>query len=206
MTLARPTRSWFWKRSRRRSANSTRGRDHESEEADFHTPQRPVNQRVVETGEPKRQGRDQRRVGREPLGDSPHDHQVGGQDQHPGKHYEERRLRFGDRQQVEARHPQSPEEVGIAFDRSLPRVPDEAVAFGQIARVAHRDHRIVEQREVLLAVRAKGGPCDKNERAGQTDDDWRRERPSAPFPPTLVRRNAYPDYSQRVRYRASHNL
>jgi hypothetical protein len=72
----------------------------------------------------------------------------------------ERRVRGCERKRVERRHHERHARVADALHRLAARVPHQAVAVRQVSRVAQRDHGVVPEQEVPLALDHDAGALD----------------------------------------------
>src|SRR5688500_17000918 len=70
---------------------------------------------------------------------------------------------------MQHRHPKRPERIGEALDGVADGVVDEAVTVREVARVAHRDHGVVEQNDVAL-------PADGERLSPRVDQRYDDER------------------------------
>jgi hypothetical protein len=88
----------------------------------------------------------------DPFSQPSSDEQIGDEQRHGQNLYGAAGFRRGQRQCMKRRHEQHPQRVRVPFDRPLANVPDETVAVDEVSGVAHRDHGIVAQGEIPLAV------------------------------------------------------
>ena len=77
-------------------------------------------------------------------------------------------------QQMHQGHQGHPARIGEPLD-PFTRVPNRSMAGRQIARVGHRDHRIVEEHKIAFAVDHKAGPLNEAGRIEQEEDDEGRK-------------------------------
>jgi hypothetical protein len=63
---------------------------------------------------------------------------------------------------VEHGHPHGPKQIRKAFNGRFARIPDETMPGGQISRVPHRNHGVVEEREVPDVADRKRGAEDED--------------------------------------------
>ncbi len=161
--------------------------DQQRQQANLHALETPVVDRKVEGGETHcRQGhRDA--VIRQVLGYPLHEVEIRQQQKGRGDLNEETALRRSYRQKVRQSHVQGPERVCEALDRRAGEIPHETVPIRQAAGVPHRNHGVVEQREITLAVDDKARPVDERSRiAGGRQDQSSEENGS------FVRSGHYP--------------
>jgi len=76
-----------------------------------------------------------------------------------------------DREKVEDRQNQGVAEVGESLDRFLSDVPDETLSGGEVRRVSHADHRVVDQTEVDDTVDIDSGAQDEGEVYGERGEE-----------------------------------
>ena len=113
-------------------------------------------------------GHAERDLADEEQADRQHD---GGRDLH-----DKARLRRLEWEEVDRRHVENPRRVGVSLDRLSAWIPHQAVPVGEVSRVSHRDHRVVEQREVPLAGDDKARAIDEQRGIHEEQTDHPPER------------------------------
>ena len=124
-----------------------RGRGEEREDADLHALQAPGQQREVEAGEGDGAEGGELRAFRHLKRDPPDEAERPEYAQRAGDLDRQTDDVSSDRQQMEERHVQHPQRVRIPLHSRSARVPHQTVALGQVPRVAHGDHAVVEEAE-----------------------------------------------------------
>ena len=156
------------------------GARQERQQADLHAAQRPVDQGEGEGREEDREepGPAPPRAGEEPRRRRHHP-DLGEEDERPRDHHCERGLRERQRQEVDRRHPQRPQQIGISLHRRhLARVPDQPMPRRQVVGVAHGDHGVVEQGVVALPADREAGAHDEE---GVEDERTEADQPPEEF-------------------------
>src|SRR6187431_9691 len=76
---------------------------------------------------------------------------------------------------MQQRHPERPQEVRVALDGRSAGVPDQPMSGGEVTRVGHRDHRVVEEGEIGLAVNVESRAGNERQAQRQLSGDGQRE-------------------------------
>jgi hypothetical protein len=94
----------------------------------------------------------------------------------------QRHVELAQRQCVHERHRERHTGIREALDPLAARVPHEAVALAQVARVLHGDHRVVPQRVDALTVHHEAGALDVEASEHQQREEQDREEQNGRAP------------------------
>ncbi len=80
-----------------------------------------------------------------------------------------------------------PQQVCVPFDSLSPGIPHQSVAAREVPGVPHRDHRIVEQREIALAAYHEARAIDEQRGVNDEGRDGEEEQDASAFPAFISR-------------------
>ena len=129
------------------------GQSQRSHQANLHPAQGPIDQGIAEADQPRGGRAGQRAVVCQPRHDGSPQFRAEAQKNGTQDSHHQTGVAVGHIQPVRYRHEQRPQDVRDALHARAAGIPHQAVSAGQVARVGHRDHRIVEQRKDAPSVR-----------------------------------------------------